>query len=66
MSSKNDITGAELVTKAATRAYHEGWERVFGKKKSEEKEEDQCASVTRASEPRSAGNSDASGPSQTA
>lgn len=62
MSSKNDVTGAELVTKAATRAYHDGWERIFGKKTKEE----ECVSATQASEPRSAESSDASGPSQKA
>lgn len=30
--SKNDITGDSLVTKPATAAYQEGWERTFGKR----------------------------------
>lgn len=28
--SINDITGDELVTKSATDAYRDGWERIFG------------------------------------
>lgn len=33
MSRKNDITGAELVSKAATKDYQEGYDRIFGEKK---------------------------------
>jgi len=33
MSRKNDITGAELVTKANTKEYAEGYDRIFGKPK---------------------------------
>jgi hypothetical protein len=32
MTAKNDVTGADLVTKAATDLYREGHERIFGKK----------------------------------
>lgn len=35
MSRRNDVTGAELVTKANTKEYAEGYERVFGAKKVE-------------------------------
>lgn len=31
LTSTNPITGAQLVTKAATPAYQEGHERIFGK-----------------------------------
>jgi len=36
MATKNDVTGAELVTKAATDKYREGYDRIFGKKNSPE------------------------------
>lgn len=32
MAAKNDITGDALVTKTATEAYRDGWDRIFGKK----------------------------------
>lgn len=32
MSRTNDITGAVMTTKAATDAFREGYERIFGKK----------------------------------
>jgi hypothetical protein len=32
MATKNDVTGQELVTKAATNLYREGYDRIFGKK----------------------------------
>lgn len=31
MTSKNDITGASLVTKPTTKEYEDGWDRVFSK-----------------------------------
>ena len=34
--TRNDITGDFLVTGAASDAYRDGWERIFGKKKTEE------------------------------
>lgn len=33
--SKNDITGDDLVSKSATAAYRDGWDRIFGRKKEE-------------------------------
>jgi len=33
MTSKNDVTGDELVSKAVTDAYREGYDRIFGSKK---------------------------------
>lgn len=30
---KNDVTGADLVTKASTDKYREGYDRIFGSKK---------------------------------
>jgi len=32
MATKNDITGDELITKATTNAYADGWDRVFDNK----------------------------------
>jgi len=34
--SKNDITGDSIITKNTTDKYRDGWDRIFGKKKSEE------------------------------
>ena len=33
---KNDITGDNLTSKAPNKAYDDGWDRIFGKKKSKE------------------------------
>jgi hypothetical protein len=32
MTSKNDVTGDELKTRAASDNYRSGWDRIFGKK----------------------------------
>ena len=32
MATKNDITGDSLTSKASTKAYDDGWDRIFGKK----------------------------------
>ena len=32
MVTKNDITGDSLTSKASTKAYDDGWDRIFGKK----------------------------------
>lgn len=34
--SKNDITGDEIKTKSANEQYRENWDRIFGKKKTED------------------------------
>jgi hypothetical protein len=34
----NDVTGAPLVTKAATKQYQEGWDRIFGSKNKKDEE----------------------------
>ena len=31
MATKNDITGDSLTSKASTKAYDDGWDRIFGK-----------------------------------
>ena len=38
MTTKNDVTGDSLITKAPTDAYRDGWDAIF-KKKDELKEE---------------------------
>lgn len=35
MTAKNDITGDALKTRAPSKAYSEGWDRIFGNKKPE-------------------------------
>jgi len=32
MATKNDITGDSLTSKSPTKAYDDGWDRIFGKK----------------------------------
>ena len=32
MAAKNDITGDEIKSKAASTAYEDGWDRIFGNK----------------------------------
>lgn len=39
MTARNDVTGDLLQTKSNTEAYRQGWERIFGKKKTESIEE---------------------------
>ena len=39
MASHNPITGDALVTKVPSRSYDEGWERIFGKKSKETKDD---------------------------
>jgi hypothetical protein len=48
MATKNDITGDSLKSKASTKAYNDGWDRIFGNKKKAEEEEkkDEEKSVT--------------------
>lgn len=36
----NEVTGALIKSKPPTEAYEEGWDRIFGKKKEEEGEDD--------------------------
>ena len=33
MTAKNDVTGDSIRTKGYTKAYADGWEKIFGKKK---------------------------------
>lgn len=37
MTSRNDITGDSLTSKPSNDAFRDGWDRIFGKKKAEEK-----------------------------
>jgi hypothetical protein len=36
--SKNDITGDDIKTKPSTKAYEEGWERIFASQRKMEEE----------------------------
>ena len=40
MATKNDITGDEIKSKSSTKAYEDGYDRIFGKKKKEKKLKD--------------------------
>ena len=37
MAAKNDITGDSIKSKTSTKAYADGWEKIFGKKKKTKK-----------------------------
>ena len=39
---KNDITGDNLTSKAPNKAYDNGWDRIFGKKKKDEPVEERA------------------------
>ena len=41
MAIKNDITGDSLTSKASTKQYDEGWDRIFGKKKAKKAHEEE-------------------------
>jgi hypothetical protein len=38
MAAKNDVTGDAIRSRVITKAYEEGYERIFGKKREENKE----------------------------
>jgi hypothetical protein len=38
MATKNDVTGDALRSRGPSKAYADGWDRIFGKKKDESKE----------------------------
>jgi hypothetical protein len=38
MAAKNDVTGDVIKSRVITKAYEEGYERIFGKKHEENKE----------------------------
>jgi hypothetical protein len=38
MAAKNDVTGDAIKSRVITKAYEEGYERIFGKKREENKE----------------------------
>ena len=33
MAAKNDVTGDSIRSKTSSKAYSDGWDRIFGKKK---------------------------------
>lgn len=37
MAAKNDVTGDSIRTKTSTKAYSDGWDRIFSKKKKKAK-----------------------------
>jgi hypothetical protein len=37
MTTKNDVTGDRLISKTASDAYRDNWERIFGKKNERKK-----------------------------
>lgn len=43
MTAKNDITQDNLITKPATDAYRDGYDRIFGKKDETQSEQDRKA-----------------------
>ena len=38
MTAKNDVTGDALRSKASNKKYDEGWDRIFGNKQREKKD----------------------------
>lgn len=44
-TSKNDITGALIKTKASTEKYRDGWDAIFGKQEKAWKEQDEKAAT---------------------
>ena len=44
-TAKNDITGDFIISKTNTDAYRENWEVIFGNKKDESKEVEDCRCI---------------------
>ncbi len=40
MTGKGWVNGSDVISKPWNKAYDEGWERIFGKKKEENKQEE--------------------------
>ena len=40
MTARNDVTGDNIKTGANSQAYKDNWDRIFGKKDSEEEKEE--------------------------
>lgn len=38
MAAKNDVTGDSIRSKTSSKAYSEGWDKIFGKKKTKKKQ----------------------------
>ena len=49
--SKNDITGANLQTKAATENYRSGWDLIYAKKQAESESESGLNAETKTEQP---------------
>jgi len=41
MTTKNDVTGDALRSRASNKKYNDGWDRIFGNKNKSEKKEDE-------------------------
>jgi len=41
MSNTNDVTGDKIITKTGTDNYRDGWDRIFGKNKEQQKEKEE-------------------------
>jgi len=39
MATKNDVTGDSIKTKTNSKKYRDNWDRIFGNKKKEKKDE---------------------------
>jgi len=39
MTTKNDVTGDRLITKASSNAYRDNWDKIFGNKYNDERKQ---------------------------
>lgn len=51
MTTKNEITGDSLITRASSEAYRNNWDKIFGTKKKDKQEQEKAlAELTQLSE----------------
>lgn len=50
MTTKNEITGDSLITRASSEAYRNNWDKIFGKKKDKQEQEPSLDELTQLSE----------------
>lgn len=50
MTTKNEITGDSLITRASSEAYRSNWDKIFGKKKDKQEQEKALTELTQLSE----------------
>ncbi len=48
MTSRNDITGDSILTKASSDAYRDNWDKIFGKRAKGDSSDDQTTSEAEA------------------